>query len=173
MRPGETISDLQAFSSALQGFVFGVVLMFFGLMNITIYGHVTQFTFLPVLAVLFWPRQASYTWSLIFVFLLGLLIDLSGGAVLGVWSLSLLVLYMVLGGGLKQDVGLLQAFAVFLLSLVIVMMSFFLLGRLALGQWISPFAFVGDAVLCLFVFPFVFWVHKLMAGLGARSQGVR
>ncbi len=170
MNTAEHISDLQAFSSALQGFVMGVVLMYFGLINITIFGHVYQLTFLPVLAVVLWPRQASYSWSLGFVFLLGLLMDMSSGGVLGVWAFTLLVLFLILGGGLKHVYGFVHVISVYILSLVIVMISLLLLGRLAIGQWVSVFSMIGDSVFCILVFPVAYWFYKLVDGFSGVSK---
>ncbi len=155
----ERTNALLAFSFALQGLVLGVVLIFPSILSVDLPGFYFGLTFLPVAAIFYWPSNASYSWSLLAIFLVGLFYDLASAGPLGVWALSFLVLYIVLGGRAVVRSGLAGHFAGFSLCVICVFLLVVLFGRLALGHWPQIFNLLINGLATIAVFPLIYWLR--------------
>jgi len=163
----ERTNDLLAFSYALQGLGLGIVLSFFAMLSIDLPGWFFGLTFLPVAAIFCWPEKASYSWSLFAVFVFGLFFDIVSGGPLGVWALSLLVLFIVLGGRAEIRHGLTGHIVGYALCVVFVFVLVLVFGRLSLGHWPQIFGLLINALATIAVFPFLYWLRSMYVTLRA------
>ncbi len=159
----ERTNNLLAFSHALQGLALGVVLSFFAMLSMDLPGLVFGLSFLPVAAIFYWPEKASYSWSVFAVFVLGLLYDIVSGGPLGVWTLSLLVLFLVLGGRADIKSGFSGHIVGYALCTVFVFVLVLVFGRLSMGHWPHIAGLLTNVVASIAVFPFLYWVRSLYA----------
>ena len=155
-------SPLQAISLALQGFAIGLVLIFLSLTTLTLFGTTLRCTFLPLAAVFLWPAQASRSWSLVLVFVLGGLYDMLGGGALGIWTLGFLIYFMSIDGGIRSKLTGGQAFVGFFLSLLFVGVLVMALARLSMGQWPDLSGLSLGAFVSLLAFPLIFWGYTAL-----------
>ena len=165
MNQTESLNQIQSISLALQGFGVGLLLIFPALLSLKVLGVVFGFLFLPVVAIYYWPRNASYFWSLFGVFSLGMIYDLIGAGPLGLWSLALLVLYIVLGAGASVQQGFVKSLLSFILSLIFVFFIVLIVGRLSMGQWPKIGTLIRNVLATIFIFPLLYWVRILALAL--------
>lgn len=171
----ESTNQIQALSLSLQGLGIGVLLIFPALLSLEMFGGHFGFSFLPVTAIYFWPRGASYSWSLLGVFVFGLLYDMVSSSALGMWTLAFLILFMVMGGEISHKRGLVRAIGIFSLSVVLVLIIVFIVGRLSLGKWPQFYGLLGNALVSIIVFPVLYWIRSLYMALRGSSEtlGIR
>lgn len=161
MSDTESASRLHAFYSALQGVGFGLVLVFMALVNLDLAHFYVGFTLLPVIGIFFWPLKGSYSWSIFFIFLLGLFHDLASNGPLGVWVLSYLLAFTILGGGVNLKPGLGRNLGGFILVLGLVMGMAFVFGLFSIGQMPNITNLLISALSTILVFPFVYWFRSI------------
>ncbi len=155
-----TVYRLRSVTLAFQGLAGGLLLVFIALINLDMGAFKTGFIFLPVAIVYLWPVRASYTWSLICIFLLGIFYDFASNGPLGLWTLCYLALFIVLGGGARTTIRFPAAFLWFLLSMSFVCCLAMLLGRFALGQWPNGLEIAKSMLTTAVVFPLIFWIRR-------------
>ncbi|HFB54907.1 MAG TPA: hypothetical protein ENJ46_03200 [Hellea balneolensis] len=173
MSQNESAYHLRSISFAFQGLLAGIVLVFFSLANLDIGIFNVGFIFIPVAAILFWPMGASYTWSLLCVFLLGLFYDMASAQPLGIWAISYLVLFILLGKGVKVNIRFMNALFGYILSVLFVAILAFILGLIALGQWPNSGTMALGAVLSVLAFPLVFglrWLANFILGRNMQQS---
>lgn len=146
---------------ALQAFGFGLVLSLLSMVSFRLAGFQASLTFVPLIAVFFWPKEASRGLSSFFIFCLGLIVDFLSAGPLGLWAVIYLLCYGVLRpdnrSAEKQLQSLWLAFAAWggLVTLLIVLMGWiFIDGRTAATATLSQFA------ISLVVFPFIFALYQ-------------
>lgn len=161
MSQNESANQIQSISLALQGLLLGFLLIYPALQGINIFGLQLGFIFLPIVAVYYWPDQASYSWSLICVFLLGLTYDLISAGPIGLWSLSFLILYLVLSASERVNDGVLRGTFAYALCLALVLVLLLVLGRVAVGRLPQFGVLFMNAVASIAVFPFLYWLRSL------------
>jgi len=161
MSEKESANRLQSLSRAFQGFVVGIILIYAALINIDFGGFHVGFVFLPVAAIFLWPRKASHSWSLIFIFMLGFFHDIISAGPLGVWAICYLGLFVLLGGGVSQKIGHSRAYGGFALSVGLVMVLTIILGRIATGHWPGWVGLFVNALSAILLFPLIFWLRNL------------
>ena len=171
----ERTNNLLAFSYALQGLVLGIFLSFFAMLSIDLPGLVFGLTFLPLAAIFYWPEKASYSWSVFAVFVFGLFYDIISAGPLGVWALSLLVLYIVLGERAVRKPGFSEHIVGYALCVVFVFILVSVFGRLSMGHWPQIFGLLINALASIAVFPFLYWVRSIYVMMrgGSGVSGLR
>ncbi len=171
----ESANQVNSISLSLQGLAIGLVLIFPALLSMDIGGGHIALGFLPVAAVYLWPRAASYSWSLPSVFLIGLFYDIASASPIGMWTLALLILFIVLAGGIAQGDGLGRAVAGFSLSVLLCLVIVLIVGRLSMGQWPRINILLVNAVASIIVFPIIYWMRSLfvVARGQQKSSGIR
>lgn len=165
MSEQENAYRLNAFSGALQGLVIGIFLVFCALTNLKLGNVHVGFVFLPVAAIFYWPLKASYSLSLVCVFLLGLFHDVASNGPLGVWTLCYIFLFMIMGGGVRTKKNFSKALGGFVLALGFVFLLAFVFGFIALGRWPDLFGLLISVVSSIVVFPLCYWLHSLFSSL--------
>ena len=175
MSQKESKNQIQSISLALQGLLLGVLLIYPALLSLSIFGVRFGFVFLPVVAIYYWPRQASYSWSLICVFSLGLLYDLISAGPFGVWTLSLLALYLVLSTGESIKTGLMRGVLGYTLCVAFIFALVSIIGRVFVGHWPILSALFLNAVTSIAVFPLLYWLRSIAKIVRGSSEvsGVR
>ena len=171
MSEREDVNNLHSFTQAIQGLLLGVLLAYLALINFD-FGHMhISLMFLPIAAIFLWPQKASKTWSLVFVFILGLFFDTLTSGPIGVWGLSYLLLFTILDGGIGQKIGGFLAFASFALTLFVVYGFVLVSGRFALSHWPDAGSLAINALASLCVFPIIYGIAMLFSGKHrARAQ---
>jgi hypothetical protein len=173
MSQNESAYRLRSITFAFQGLLSGIVLVFFSLANLDLGVFNVGFIFIPVAAILFWPTGASYTWSLLCVFLLGLFHDMASAQPLGIWAVSYLVLFVLLGKGVNVNIKFISAFLGYMISVLFVIALSFILGLVALGQWPNGGAMVLGAVLSVLAFPIIYglrWLANFVLGRNMQQS---
>ena len=157
----ESANPIRSFSLALQGGLFGVIMAYAALINLDFGGVRIGFSFLPILAIFFWPQKASYSWSLIAVFFVGLFYDIISATPLGMWALISLCLFLILGGGVNPRVNFSIGIGGFSAAVLLGCIFFATFGKLALGYWPSWSSLLANAGVTILMFPLVYWGRKL------------
>jgi len=156
----KTVSQVQSISLSLQGLVIGIVLVFPALLSMDI-GRVNfGFNFLPIAVIYYWPRAASYTWSLLCVFLLGLFYDMASANTLGMWALAFLVLFMVLDGVPTVKKGFGRTITGFTLSLLFCLVIVLLIGWISMGKLPPVGTLLLNAIASVAIFPIIYWAYN-------------
>ncbi len=163
MSDKETAYRLNSFSGGLQGLLIGILLVFASLADINLGGLHVGFVFLPVIAIYFWPPLASYSLSLICVFLLGLLHDVASDGPIGIWTMSYMFLFMIMGGGVRTKQKFSTALGFFTLALGLVFFMSFVFGLFAMGRWPNIASLFVSALATILMFPLFYWLHALFS----------
>ncbi len=172
MIENEAVNRLQSFSWVIQGVVVGVILTYLALLNLDFGRFHIGFMFLPVMAIFFWPVQASYSWSLIGIFLVGLFHDIASDGPLGIWMLSYLSLYLIMGGGIDMKYSFTASFLWFVLSLMFIVLCMFTIGYISLGHLPRGIGVLFNLGTALALFPLVYWLRTLF-GFARSAQSYR
>lgn len=169
----ETTSSnlLQSFSNGLQGFGAGIILVLLSLLGIQIGGAYYGLSFIPVAAILFWPTKASRSWSLIFIFLVGLLQDLMSYGPIGMRAFTYLSVFIIIGEGFKGAKNFTSWLSGFMFVVFLAVTVIIVLGRLVFGEWPYWIPILCDTIASLFIFPLIYWVYTLIGAL--RSEPVK
>ncbi len=166
----EAANPLNSISLSLQGFIVGIFLIFPAFLSMDVFGMHLGFNFLPVAAVFYWPRAASYSWSLLGVFLFGFLYDLASASPIGMWTLAFLILFIVLDGGSTLKGGLGRNMLGYGLSVFLCLVIIFLVGRFSIGQWPHFNGLMANAIASIAVFPLFYWVRILLRALTGQVE---
>ncbi len=172
MTDQKTVSQTQSFSLALQGFLAGIIIVFLSLLSLDLGILHFGFSFLPVFIIYFWPCAASYTWSLFFIFLLGMYYDIASANPLGIWTLTFLILFMTLDGVPKSKSGLGITIIEFSLCVMFSAIVAFLFGWLSLGRPPQIVTLFGNAVASIVVFPIFYWLRSLFVTIRSPSMSL-
>jgi len=165
MTPKKSVSQIQSISLSFQGAVFGMVLVFIALLSMDLGKLHFGFSFVPVAVIYYWPREASYTWSLLFIFLLGLFYDMSSASSLGMWTLAFIIIFLVLDGAPKGRSGLGRALVEYALSVMFCFVIVFLLGWLSLGRLPQVSILLGNAFASIVIFPIFYWLRSMFVNI--------
>ena len=161
MTSAESGNQLQSISLAFQGFVVGLILVVFSMISLQVANVQFGLSFLPVAAFLFWPDRASYTWSLFFIFLIGMFHDFVSFGPLGLRTICYLLLFIAMGGGLRMKLNLGAALGGFTLGIGFILTVIMMIGRLFMGYWPSWTNLMTDGLASVMVFPIIFWLLSL------------
>jgi len=165
-----SLSEIETISIAIRGLVAGIILVFLSTISFQIFGFSYGLTFIPIFILMYWPRKASRSWSLFFVFLIGTLQSIVGFSPLGLWAFCYLCLFIIMGGEVTFSERLAPAWGSFFICVLFIGTILFFLGRLLLGQWPSLTPLVTDAIASFLVFPLIFWVRKLSSTFGRETE---
>lgn len=146
---------------ALQGFSFGIVLSLLSMLSFRLAGFQASLIFVPLMAVFFWPREASRGLSSGFIFSLGLIVDFLSAGPPGLWAIIYLLCYGILrpdNRGTERHLRRLWlAYAGWcgLVAILIVLMGWiFIDGRTAVTATLS------QVVISLVIFPFIYALYQ-------------
>ena len=170
MSPKKTVSHVQSISLSFQGLLFGLVLVFLALLSIDIGKVHVGFSFLPLIVIYYWSRAASYTASLICVFLFGLFYDMASANTLGMWALAFLILFMVLDGAPRSRSGLGRAVVEYALIVLFCLIIVLLVGWLSLGKLPQISKLFGNAAASIAVFPIIYWIRSMFVSVSGTSS---
>ena len=168
MTDTSSLSQLQTISIALQGLAVGSVLVLLSAISFEIFGLSFGLTFIPIVALMYWPQKASRSWSILFVFLLGLLQAIVSFTPLGLWAFCYLVLFIILGGEITFSKKLSAAWGSFFVLIIFIGVILYIVGRMILGQWPPLVPLVTDATASFVVFPLIFWARNLASVFAAE-----
>ncbi|MBL4853239.1 MAG: hypothetical protein JKY25_03270 [Robiginitomaculum sp.] len=158
----ERTNALLTFSYSLQGLGLGVLLIFPAMLSVDLPGLHFGLSFLPVTAIYYWPARASYSWSLLAIFIYGLFYDMVSAGPLGIWTLSFLILYIVLGGRITVKNSLLYNLIGYAMCVIFVFVLVAMFGRLSTGHWPQLYLLLMNALVAIAVFPVLYWVRSLI-----------
>jgi hypothetical protein len=165
-----SLSQLQTISIALQGLAAGIILVLLSAISFQISGFTFGLSFIPIIALMYWPKKASKSWSMIFVFFLGLVQATISFSPLGLWALCYLSLFIILGGEIVFSERLSTAWGSFFVCVLFVVIILYFVGRLMLGQWPPLTPMVTDLIASVLIFPLVFWGRNLASTFGRESE---
>lgn len=165
MSDHEAPNSIRSFSGALQGLGIGFLLVFMALTHLDLGGYHIGFILLPVATIYLWPVHASYSWSLLCIFLLGIFHDLASDGPLGVWAISYLLLFLIMGRGVGRHIAFGQAMGGFALSLLFVAVVSYGFGFVALGASPNIGGMLVSILTALLFFPLLYWVRHLFGTL--------
>ncbi|MBL4870946.1 MAG: hypothetical protein JKX72_08330 [Robiginitomaculum sp.] len=139
----------------------GIVFVVIAMINLDLGFINIGFSLIPVTVIYLWPTRASYSWSLLFIFMLGIVNDMTSHGPLGIWSICYLLLFIIMEGGLNPKASFRNAILGFFLSLVFVVLLAYIIGYLSLGHPPRMMGFVGSIFVALLYFPVFFWIRNL------------
>lgn len=101
------------------------ILTIIGSLSVNLFNQPVSLSFVPLIGICLWPRNTKVLISIIFVFLLGLLLDIITYEALGLHTLTYLIVFAVLRPDLrlkghKFGIASLQWLGIILLSMFIV-----------------------------------------------------
>ncbi|MBL4766199.1 MAG: hypothetical protein JKY94_00495 [Rhodobacteraceae bacterium] len=137
-------------------------MVFAGLISLDINGFYVGFVLLPVLAIYFWPLEASHSWSLVCIFILGFFHDVASNGPFGVWTLSYLILFIVLDGGVSIKHGFRNNFGGYVMTLAFAIGLAYVFGAFALGHAPGMKILLTSVLTAILAFPFVYWIRRAM-----------
>lgn len=170
MKDTSSLSQMQTISIALQGFAAGTVLVILSTISFQISGFSFGLSFIPIVALMYWPKKASKSWSIVFVFILGLLQAIIGFSPLGLWAFCYLTLFLILGGEITFSNRLSAAWGSFLVCILFVAIILYFVGQLILGQWPPLTPLITDSIASILVFPLLFWARNLASAFGRETE---
>ena len=170
MKDSSSLSQLQTTSIALQGLAAGIILVFLSTINFQIFGLSFGLAYIPIIALMYWPKKASRSWSMIFVFIIGVLQSSISFSPPGLWAFCYLLLFIVLGGEITFSDRLSAAWGSFIICVLIVGVVLYFVGRLYLGQWPNLLPMTTDSIASILVFPLIFWARNLTSALRPESE---
>ena len=157
-------NTLTALSIALQAAGFGSIGILLSLLNLNVIGQSANFIFLPLAILFYWPRGSSYVSSLWTIFFLGLLHDLASGGPLGLWTLTLVILFIIIDPTVRHArYSFASQWIVF--SLLILSGAFVssVLSFMSLRVWPQFGTSLLNVGLVIAVFPGLHALHKLVS----------
>ena len=169
MSDTESANQIHSFSRAVQGGLWGMVLVFFALISVDLGQARLGFMFLPVAAIFFWPKTASHSWSLVGVFTLGLFYDVVSAGPLGLWALVLLIVFILMGGGAAAKIKFWPAVAGYSLGVAFVFVILLIFGKLTLTASPNAFSLGMNAAGSILIFPIIYWLRSLFVS-GAKEK---
>ena len=165
-----SLSEIETISIALRGLLAGTILVIFSSISFHVFGYSFGLSFIPIFVLMYWPLKASRSWSLFFVFLIGLLQSAVGFAPLGLWAFCYLTLFIIMGGEITFSERLIPAWGAFFVCILFVGVILFFIGRLLLAKWPPLMPLATDAMASFLVFPLIFWFRKLTSNLGREPE---
>lgn len=169
MTETSSLSQVQTISLALQALVGGIILVLFANVSFHIFGYEFGLFFTPIIALMYWPKRASRSWSLFFVFILGVLQAVISFEPLGLLAFCYLILFIVLGGEITFSKKTAPAWGSYIVCIGFVATLLYIVGRLVIGQWPDIIPLLADAIASILVFPVIFWVRNLLSDFGRES----
>lgn len=157
----EAVNPAKSGAYALRGFLFGLLLVVLSLLSVRLGRYFSaEFTLIPLAAIFLWPRHASLPSSPIYIFSIGLLVDITSGGPLGLWALTYLIMFGAFRPDLQaHDAGLWSTwmrFGLWLLlshAIILVLAVLFVDGRTAFLPMIS------QIIMAALLFPIVFYLY--------------
>ena len=162
-------NTLQAVSFVVQGALLAFILVFVSLVPVHIGSVDFRLTFLPLIAVVIWPDKASYTWSVICLFCIGLLRDVIGFGPSGVWALTYLIVFVIFFGESDTKKGGAEYWVMFLIACALAFVIVSAIGSIVLGVWPQWSALLIDAIISIVAFPFVYILVKTIGRIFGLS----
>ncbi|NNC36843.1 MAG: hypothetical protein EX271_07640 [Acidimicrobiales bacterium] len=170
MTDSGSLSQLQTISIALQALAAGIILVLFSNISFHTFGYGFGLSFIPIFALMYWPKNASRSWSLFFVFLMGVLQAAMSFTPLGLLAFCYLILFVVLGGEMTFSNRLAPAWGSYITCILFIGTLMYFVGSLVIGQWPNLIPIFTDAVASTIVFPMLFWLRKLISDFGPESE---
>ncbi|MGJ8563451.1 MAG: hypothetical protein ACSHXY_07855 [Alphaproteobacteria bacterium] len=172
MRDASESANLAKSSSyALQGLAFGLVLTFMSMTSFRLWGFEAAFTFIPLMGIFFWPRGASSGLSGVFIFGIGLSVDVLSAGPVGLWAFIYLACYGILRPDQRDgDYGFGNLWLQFSIWAVIVAAILFFAGWLFIDGITASGALASQLLLSLVVFPFVFALNQGLQYIAGETE---
>jgi len=148
----DTISIQRARKLALNGIIVTLFWSVLSLINMSIFGKNVSLMVLPLMSIFLWPRLANPLWSIMGIFLIGIMLDLMTGSILGVRFSSLWLNFSL---------------AIAVLAFILVLIGFFLLDRKVSLEVLLSLCFTA-----VLFFPVVYVVVLQLSKLSSDSAGI-
>jgi cell shape-determining protein MreD len=155
-----------------QAIILSVILTFLGLINVTFFGWNISLSWLPLMAVALWPRAATPIYSIVALFLLGLLQDSGSFGVPGQWPLIYLLCYAFIRPFERlKSLNFLSGFLLWLLSAGIAFVVISFSGRIIYAEWPNWIILSRLALTTTLLFPLVWGGRRWLQILILRRDG--
>ena len=140
-----------------------LVLTFIGGLNLNIFGYSISLHLVPLIGICLWPRRANPVYSIIAIFILGLLLDLLTTETLGGRTLIYLVVFSIFRPDkrIKEHV-FWPALAQWLVSVLLVLFLIYFFGWMSRGTRPEVLLLIYQAMLATAFFPVVYIVRYMM-----------
>ena len=155
-----------------KGVLLLLILTILSVLSVNIFGRKVSLVFLPLIAVLLWPRIDSSIVSIVFILLFGLLLDLLSAGPLGLWSLIFLSVFVLIRPHrrLKAQT-FITAFRLWLGVLAFAFVAAYLLGWFAMSSRPDFWALLYQALAAIVLFPVVYGVRHVFGSLFSDPDG--
>lgn len=171
MSRADRSNALSTLSVAIQAAALGLICVLISLLSFDLGGFKASFMFLPLTVLFYWPRRSAYASSLWTAGLIGLMQDLMSGGPLGLWTLTFVILFILIDPTVRRvRYGFLSQWILFGCLIGAGVISVFILGAITLGQWPSVGALMLNALVGVMTFPLLFIAHGLFHQLSGDSD---
>lgn len=158
---GDNANIAKSRSLSIQGGAFGIVLAVISMVSVRIGPIEAALTLVPLITIFMWPRGSSSGLSSLFIFAIGLLVDISSGGPAGLWAFIYLTLYGVLRPNLRAgESSLALLWPQFLVWLAAAFVLALIIGRLFIDGRTSVSALASQIGLAALLFPLVYLVRQ-------------
>jgi len=140
----------------------GFVLVILSTLSLRMGRFETSFIYIPLVAVIMWPRQASRVMTSVMLFLMGMLLDILSAGPVGLWAMIYMISYAIIRPDLRSvNKGLMHEWGRFCLTLglvniIIACLTFFITGPTA---WLP---LILQSSTALIVFPLIYAIWKFL-----------
>jgi len=169
----DTISIQRARKLALNGIIVTSFWSVLSLINMSIFGKNVSLMILPLMSIFLWPRLANPLWSIMGIFLIGIMLDLMTGSILGVRSFLFLSFFAMFRPDQRDttygfsSLWLNFSLAIAVLAFILVLIGFFLLDRKVSLEVLLSLCFTA-----VLFFPVVYVVVLQLSKLSSDSAGI-
>ncbi len=151
----------------------GLLLSVLALLTVQIGSTHLSLQFLPLAAVVLWPRSLSPTLSYLAMFIIGLFADILSGNPLGLSSLILMICYFELNDYDWKGKSLGGYWFVFIATVGLASLCLIILARLFLGIWVPIVPLLYNNLFVIAVFPIVYAIWSALRLTGGTEPDTR
>ena len=158
---GESANIAKSRGLSIQGVMFGCVLAIVSMLTIRLGPIEASLTLIPLTAIFIWPRGSSRGMSSVFVFAIGLLVDVVRAGPPGLWAFIYLAFYGLFQPDLRSGVPTLKVlwpqFTLWLSGVVFIVI---VIGKLFVQGRTSISALLMQAAIAALLFPVFFGIRQ-------------
>lgn len=161
-------SSTQSVSSGgtWKGALLLLVLTALSVLSVDVFGRNISFLFLPLIAVFLWPHVETPIYSIVFILLFGLLLDILSAGPLGLWALIFLSVFALFRPHKRlKTLTFTSAYQIWFAVLLFACVTAYLLGWFAISRQPDIWALLYQAAAAAILFPFVYGLRHLASSL--------
>lgn len=168
----DTISAQRSRGLAMSGLLSVLILTILSLTSVNVLSYHISFGFLPLVGVYLWPRLSDPMFSVLGLFVLGVLADLFGETPLGFWAFTYLTHFIVFRPDRREtSAGLLSQWMGFVVAALVASFVMIAVSAVFIRQRVNMFDLLLAWLPIIVVFPLVYWSLRAIGRKSADGSG--